>query len=834
MDIKSKYLTLSMREQICFIIIFLTIFSVIVVLCIIGSLIYEVLKEDYKIKKTYFFTKYREYIETCFYFENFCLLQYEEVIKRIQKQIWEFHKTVNYYRNTSNFNNNITNNIYSLNKDILNNNISEKYLDDKLYYLCYFPSNGIIENIDIHISLYLLNLSSNYYCSLVDASFLSFYETFSSFLFTHNIYSAFRIPGFDIPIINTPLFVSIDRFLMLSYNSSRIYENLNNIFGDISKYNDNKIDNYYNKLVNNSLEKINKQFLNILNEQLLPFDYMFSHVLKEMMTSEEYQSFNISDSNTYDEYIKKTSGYYSSINYGNSKFSVLTYDNNDFFYCETTIIDNFLYFIINRLSMFLNITFIPLYSENNTIISPELCISFLIRQLNYQIDENKFNELLNKIIKGKSTIEDCFANKDIFENQLEINDVLIFENFSDFYSVYNNINQGLFNSEIFPYYYIKYTYPNYNFLIDFNSDYLLLDQVNYYLFAPFKEPIEFIDALFLMYKNCFFLIIIIILYTWTILMIINLLIFTKIIKQLTDPIKKLQEAIESSSIKDENIFKYEYDDFINELFITSKELLTGQIDKNSNDKGLDLFNILSIPKDKQKNIDKNIYQRNLIINNDIMNELIEEQQNMFDFSENIDINEELDAGKDLNGLDDSSYISDIKEDETKSNNKNYIKKNDNLNKIKENKIREEIEDKEPYKKLFKIAEYFSYYQNKKENNYITIINNEIKDESKKSTITKINNTLSMNSKMKKSITKSDILGKSEENISINMLNNENISYLWYMIEKKKKNKSINYYIGRNYEELFMDDNNYQKNYQDFFVNKKLSKDRKRKKLKKKE
>ena len=143
MDIKSKFLTLSMREQICFTIILLTIFSVIVVLCIIGSLIYEVLKEDYKIKKTYFLTKYREYIETCFYFENFCILQYEEVIKRIQKQIWEFHKTVNVYRNTSNFDNNITNKIYSLNEDILNNNISEKQLDDKLYYLCYYSSSII-------------------------------------------------------------------------------------------------------------------------------------------------------------------------------------------------------------------------------------------------------------------------------------------------------------------------------------------------------------------------------------------------------------------------------------------------------------------------------------------------------------------------------------------------------------------------------------------------------------------------------------------------------------------------------------------------------------------
>ena len=41
-----------------------------------------------------------------------------------------------------------------------------------------------------------------------------------------------------------------------------------------------------------------------------------------------------------------------------------------------------------------------------------------------------------------------------------------------------------------------------------------------------------------------------------------------------------------------------------------------------------------------------------------------------------------------------------------------------------------------------------------------------------------------------------------------MLDNKNIYYLWYNIAKKKKNKSINYKIGNNYNELFMDDNTY--------------------------
>ena len=44
-----------------------------------------------------------------------------------------------------------------------------------------------------------------------------------------------------------------------------------------------------------------------------------------------------------------------------------------------------------------------------------------------------------------------------------------------------------------------------------------------------------------------------------------------------------------------------------------------------------------------------------------------------------------------------------------------------------------------------------------------------------------------------------------------MLNNKNITYLWYMEEKKKKNFSFNYNVNDNYDELFIDNNPYQNN-----------------------
>ena len=120
------------------------------------------------------------------------------------------------------------------------------------------------------------------------------------------------------------------------------------------------------------------------------------------------------------------------------------------------------------------------------------------------------------------------------------------------------------------------------------------------------------------YKNLFYLIIILIIYLRIICLIVNMLIFCKVIKQITQPIFKLQEVIELNNIKDEKIFLYEYDDIINDLFITTKKLLKRQIDHRNNKKFLNQFIILR--NNKENLLDKSKYEKNLIINNDIMNE----------------------------------------------------------------------------------------------------------------------------------------------------------------------------------------------------------------------
>lgn len=148
--------------------------------------------------------------------------------------------------------------------------------------------------------------------------------------------------------------------------------------------------------------------------ELFLFDYSFGKVFKKIITSQEFLSLDEKDNKKINEFLNAICGYFTSVNYGNSKFSVFTHDNNESFYCETTIIDNYLYYINNKLSQYLNISFILL------IISPELCFIFYLIQLNYEVDENEINELYKKIIKDNSTIKDCFVNKNIYDKKIFI------------------------------------------------------------------------------------------------------------------------------------------------------------------------------------------------------------------------------------------------------------------------------------------------------------------------------------------------------------------------------------------------------------------------------
>ena len=97
MSLSTRFLNLSIKEQICLTLIFLTLFCLLVILLIGCTLIYEILKKDSETKTIYFYKKYKQYLESSFYFQSFHSMQYEEILLRIQKQIWKIQQSLQIY-----------------------------------------------------------------------------------------------------------------------------------------------------------------------------------------------------------------------------------------------------------------------------------------------------------------------------------------------------------------------------------------------------------------------------------------------------------------------------------------------------------------------------------------------------------------------------------------------------------------------------------------------------------------------------------------------------------------------------------------------------------------
>ena len=787
MSVPSSFLTLSIKEQLWITILILTIFSFIVILILPGSFSYEILMEDYKRKKKFFYNEYMEYIHACFYFHSFNILKYEELIKRMSKQIYKYSSRESIYESYSDFEDN--NHV----EELFESDSNEK---DNLYYYCYNDDETI--------------------CNDGKTKLNNKYESLNGLIFSHDMNSRFKDPGFAFPLIDSFFSININDKVIYGFNKSGIFSAIPNYI-DQNPINKSKITSYYQNLINKQMVYASSNILSSVNLDLFLFNRLFSKVIEEMNELEERDLFNQVDVDprvALRNYTRAALGFYSNIELSNDKCYLINYskEQEKFYFFQFNLIKNFLDLIGNLLSIDQNMAFIPLFPVNHTIMSPDLCTKFLMRQSNDMFNINNLNDTYNKIKKGVDRIDVCFYDKKIFENK--IIKEMIETNITHFLIVKNKFYQGLIELDQ-PYFFMKAPFPSLNILKEYQSDYLLIDQVDFYLFAPFKEPIEFANYIKSQYHNLFFLIVILILYIWIICFIVNMIIYCKVAKQITEPIYKLQEAIENNNLKDENIFKYEYDDIINELFVTCKELLTGQIDTSNSMKFAGQFNILNKQKDNDKIIDKNKYEKNLIINNEIVNELINEEQNMMNFKKEIDINDDSTINQDIDYEVEEKEKVHRKPNKKKSriSNRGTSSENkDNKENIKQNKnMEEEDKDKRSYKSMFRLAQYLYYYRCKVEENNV-VININSNNDDKKSNISKINknnqnqnqNSIKNNLKHKKSLSRSGTYDKNEDNLTINVLRGKDMTYLWYMEMKKKNNKSFNYQLSDDLEELFND------------------------------
>ena len=775
MSLASFFLNLSMKEQIIITIFALTFFCIIVILIVSCSLIYEILNKDCEQKKLYFYNRFKDYMESAFYFQNFYLMQYEENIHRMKKQLWRIQQSVSIYNNS-----------HPLQID------KEHVIDLSLVPLS-DSSEDDLNNTSDETYFYIFPFSASKREHVYNFA-LNHYQSFSHSILTHDIYDFFRIPGYNVPIIEDPLFYSINYSTLFSFNKSKIK-------GKILEFIDmaNSKEITPEMAFNNTLNEVIDQYVNLTqyyiqysqdDDKILPL--MYEKFNKELQS---YSPDIFTNESVLLTYSNMLATYITGIEYENEKIQILTseYDKfQNYYFTQINLIPDLLFFLNNKLTYSLDIDFIPIHLEINTILSEELCALFKIKQEFLSGNEFNFEDISKNIIKMETNIDGCFKYLEYIKEQEVIKDIFE-EDFLQFVDPENMIYQGIFNlipnNSDSAFYFIKYSFPNYNSLIQFQTEYFFFNQVNYFGFTSFRLVQKYVEHLEQITMNIFFLIIMVIIYIWIFCLFTNLIIFAKVIDKWTEPITKLQEAVETSNIKDENIFKYEYDDIINELFLTCKELLTGQID-NTNENGIKNFNILG--KEKDNKIDTNIYKKNLIINNEIMEELILKQQSMLDFSNNIKINEPLSSDNSVN-----SNTIPITKKITFSKD-NII----NLNKAQDKEDKENIKkqgnkENEPYIKLFKIAEYLYYYRSKIETNNVSFANAE-NDE------TKMSKMISKNTKSNNSSVSHRNDETNEQN-NINMLDEKNISYLWYM-EAKKKYKNFNYTLSSDYKELFTEFN----------------------------
>ena len=352
MCFKNKFLTLPIKIQICIAIAALNIFCLLVILSICGSLAYEILKEDIKQKKLYFYEEYKKYIESCFYFHNFCLLQYEEIIKRIQNQMRENFQVFLIYENQDNIDLNPYNQLKIIGFDPRDDLEKENNDNDYLYYHCFY---------------------SEYICDFMQLRILDQYNALSSLVSSHNINKKFNVPMFDnIAIIENPIFYEVYSYSIFSFDLSKLLKKLKEIFGD--EENVLLLDDYLEDNINEIFYELNENLnFTLINPQPL-VELVFNKTINKI--KEELPNYKEMFENKGIIFLIRLSNFFPKIDYGNNRFNLINEHEESliFFYVESKIIDNYLYFMNNKISSYIDIYFIPLYFGNNTIISPDLCI----------------------------------------------------------------------------------------------------------------------------------------------------------------------------------------------------------------------------------------------------------------------------------------------------------------------------------------------------------------------------------------------------------------------------------------------------------------------------
>ena len=558
MNLTKVFLSLSIKHQISFVISIISILCLILILALFslyGNIIISIRSRS---RQKYFNERYKLSFDSLIDTQNFLLYQYEQLLAGFNEQLHYF--------------------------DVSLNDLRESFFEDKILpfkiidYIDNIEEESNITNLYEYYKFNFSNKDDKCKISNINNDFTK------NKVFLHNHLNSIKHLKVSYLGIGEVGHYIYENYLLVSFICKFLLTDFPNKIQDIKNISNNNIDEHYRSRINEHISHIEIIFDEYKNDNFKLMDVLYPDLFEKFT---KYLNKNQTKDNS--DYLENFSHYFTYIDYLNENTFYLSYKNR--FIQEYYIIRDYINKIFLKCQNFLNINTIPVFLENNTIFSEELCFSFLYKQivlLNISSDikftEDKIEKIKNSLKFGESTINDCILGKkydiDVDEN---VNSFLKNKHFKPHYSLLNRRESALFKLSDNPigerFLGIKYTFPDLSSLIDFNPSFMTLSQLNLYSFMSFYEPTHCIDIMNNFYNICQYMIILFLIYLWIFIYIYLRIRLRKLYVEVIKPIKDLNDKISQLDIREENQLKYESDDSINELFKLCNELLLGKYKK---------------------------------------------------------------------------------------------------------------------------------------------------------------------------------------------------------------------------------------------------------------
>ena len=766
MSLIERFLKLPLKFQINLSLIFILLITIILVFSFSEALIlmnYSYIKSE---RKKYFLNMEQSLIENDINFINICLLQYENIIKLFNSQIYHYlnNETIVqdfYEKNKIPLNLSRNKIVVIKNKSDLDNypeyNESIPDNEKKVYIYCGAKESGICRKI----------------IDLIRANALIY-------LYLYKGIREFKIPFYGRQRLMNEYSLFFKKYsTFISINNTKMKDYMSDD-GDIDEMLD-----LINSLSKNDYN-FNKRFFDeYIKNNIITMELMYNKIY---YIFDDYKLLN--DTYEKENYIMDKSIYFQTLDYT----SDITYFYNTWNISKAritganSVIPNSLGWILLNIYKKLDIVVLPINNFSKKLFSKNLCYFFIYKQYYYLLNKNdissqdKLEEIINAINNDENISDIKVCKLDNYFNDISeyININNEFFYYYDLKNIYDSYLYKLFKSDSRSYLFeMKSSFPNFESLKLFSPNFFTFSQIDFYSFSFGSNLSRIISSSEEFITNVNYFIIIVLWFFWIIIIIIFIIIILIVIPTITNPIVRLIQIINLNDSKNENIFEYKLDDDINKFFSLCKNLINGEMINNE----LKLNEIL-----EDQDLFDNSANNNMIINNKMILELIENQKCINDNNKNIFLFKEGNANEN-------------KRD--KSNNKLAKIRNRNFNEFDNNDViklisvnDEEIYSQKNSKKSKEIKEENEELYSKLDEDDLEANNLKLYEDLIKITdfvfYGKEKEKLNKN---KKNLDKSSSVSKkSKPENSIKIIKGfENITYYWYMTEKV--NRTIRRYTN---------------------------------------